>query len=158
MEANLGLESARDIGRKKTTRDNMCLHVVYPEDWEEHSDFDKIFLDADVVGVGFLVLFRTLSEILNRLLDEPWSDGAVFTICVKSVSVKSSSKFRQKSDYKPDFGSKLWILTWEGGWDFWLTLFNVQLTVLMQHRQCVAYFCLFQCWMTDIICPIWLML
>lgn len=29
--------------------------------------------------------------------------------------IKSSSKFHQKSDYKPDFGPKFWILTWEGG-------------------------------------------
>lgn len=80
MRQNCGQTQLKTLTEKKKTHDNICLHVVYPEDWEEHSDFDKILLDADMVGGGFLVLFRILSEILDWLQDEPWSDGAVFTI------------------------------------------------------------------------------
>lgn len=111
-EAKLELDTAGDTDRKKQTHDNTCLGVVYPEDWEEHSEFAKILLDADMVGGGFLVSFRTLSKILDWLLDEPWSDGAVFTIWPVLKPAANSTK---KSDYKLDFGPKLWILTWEGG-------------------------------------------
>lgn len=45
-----------------------------------------------MVEGGFLVLFRTLSEILNWLLDEPWSDGAVFTIWPVLKAAANSAK------------------------------------------------------------------
>lgn len=91
-EAKLWSDTAEDIDRKKQTHDNICLHVVYPEDWEEHTDFDKILLDADMVGGGFLVLFRILSEIPDWLPDEPWSDGAVFTIWPVLKAAANSTK------------------------------------------------------------------
>lgn len=111
--------------KKQTTPGSIRLRVVYPAVWEEHLDLDEILLDADMEsggGGGSLVLFQTLGEILDSGCRMSPGQSRFYNL----ASIKSGSKFHQKSDYEPDFGPIEWILTWEGDKTFNWPCFNVQ--------------------------------